>query len=201
MPHLKNHHKFLLKRKSPITLTDVIELHRRLFGYVSPMDAGTIRDNQIYIGKHVPPPPGELLNHKLDKFDQWLRRCTSSSSDCFLHPVRLAALAHFRLVQIHPFVDGNGRTARLLMNLLLIRAGFPPVIIESCLREVYYRTLAYGHDGDVRPFIRFVEQQTLEAIRNYLAKTGQANNRALEGTEACHATVFKEMDKIVMEGF
>lgn len=46
-----------------------------------------------------------------------------------MHPVRYAALAHYKLVDIHPFADGNGRTSRLIMNLILLRAGYPPVII------------------------------------------------------------------------
>ena len=53
-----------------------------------------------------------------------------------LHPVRLAALAHYKLVHIHPWSDGNGRTSRLLMNVVLMQSGFPPVIIRRADREV-----------------------------------------------------------------
>ena len=57
--------------------------------------------------------------------------------------VRLAALAHYKLVYIHPFVDGNGRTSRLLMNLILMQHGFPPVIIRKQDRLQYYQVWLY----------------------------------------------------------
>lgn len=73
-----------------------------------------------------------------------------------MHPIELAALAHWKLVFIHPFYDGNGRTARLLMNLLLMRAGLPPAIIRKEDRHFYYETIKTANMGDVRPFIRFI---------------------------------------------
>lgn len=63
-------------------------------------------------------------------------------------------------VYIHPFVDGNGRTARLLMNLILMQNGFPPVIIPVEERSEYYRTLTVANSGNLRPFIRFITRQT-----------------------------------------
>lgn len=67
---------------------------------------------------------------------------------------RYAALAHYKLVHIHPFIDGNGRTSRLLMNLLLMQAGYPPVIIAKQHRHLYYQHLQTANEGDVRPFVR-----------------------------------------------
>lgn len=63
----------------------------------------------------------------MNRFETWL----NSENALALHPIRYAALAHYKLVHIHPFTDGNGRTSRLLMNLILMRNGYPPIIIQK----------------------------------------------------------------------
>lgn len=113
----------------------------------------------------------------MNEFANWL----NSENTLLLHPIKLAALAHYKLVHIHPFIDGNGRTSRLLMNTILMRAGFPPVIIPkqerhryenhslfeflNCGSELihhfvsisrYYKVLELANDGDIRPFMRFI---------------------------------------------
>lgn len=82
----------------------------------------------------------------MDEFTDWLALDTTQS----VHPVELAALVHYKFIIIHPFIDGNGRTARILMNLILMRAGFPPVIIKLEERARYYETLKMANDGDLR---------------------------------------------------
>lgn len=71
---------------------------------------------QVYVSDHVPPPPTHL-QVLMEDFVQWL----NSPGAQRLHPIKYAALAHYKLVFIHPFADGNGRTARLLMNFLLMQ--------------------------------------------------------------------------------
>ena len=73
-----------------------------------------------------------------------------------LHPVERAAHAHFWLVDIHPFVDGNGRVARLMMNLLLMQSGYPIAIIRNEDRAAYYAALEAGHEGRLQAFLVFV---------------------------------------------
>ena len=85
-------------------------------------------------------------------FVRWL----NSAETLSLHPIRFAALAHYKLVHIHPFSDGNGRTSRLLMNLILMQSGYPPVIIRKQDRGKYYDYIQQANEGDVRPFIRLV---------------------------------------------
>jgi hypothetical protein len=85
-----------------------------------------------------------------------------------LHPVARAALAHYRLVAIHPFVDGNGRTARLVMNLLLLRDGYPPTIIEHAHRRQYYRILARADAGEEGPLVNFVGRAAERSLTLYL---------------------------------
>ena len=82
-----------------------------------------------------------------------------------------AALAHYKLVYIHPFVDGNGRTARLFMNWILMQEGFPPVIIRKQDRHRYYETLQKTNEGDVRPFLRFIAECAEKTLDVYLWAT------------------------------
>ena len=79
-----------------------------------------------------------------------------------LHPVELASWVHNRFVQIHPFTDGNGRASRLMMNWLLMRNGFPPVIIEARNKEEYYRAIEDADKGSHQPFSKFLAHQLLE---------------------------------------
>lgn len=81
-----------------------------------------------------------------------------------LHPVETAARAHYRLVAIHPFADGNGRLARLLMNLILMKEGFVPVVIKNEEREEYYRTLMKADKGDLIDFIEMIKTEEKRSL-------------------------------------
>jgi len=142
---LKYINNTLVDKLGDITLEDILEMHRRVIGNVDPVEAGLFRRTQVWVGDHVPPPPSMVVL-LVNKFINWL---DTESANNRLHPVRLAALAHYKLVYIHPFVDGNGRTSRLLMNLVLMQAGYPPVIIRRSDRETYYRHLVTANEGDV----------------------------------------------------
>jgi Fic family protein len=85
-----------------------------------------------------------------------------------LHPVALAALAHHKLVAIHPFIDGNGRTARLVMNLILIRSGYPPTVILRVNRGQYYRALLHADNGRLAPLVNFVGRAVERSLTLYL---------------------------------
>jgi Fic family protein len=85
-----------------------------------------------------------------------------------LHAVERAALAHHRLAAIHPFIDGNGRTARLAMNLLLMRDGYPPTIILQTNRQQYYRVLAQADAGNTPPLVNFVSLAVERSLTLYL---------------------------------
>jgi Fic family protein len=104
----------------------------------------------------------------MSDFGEWL----NSSEVTLLHPVERAALAHFRLVHVHPFTDGNGRTARLLMNLLLMREGYPPAVIRVEDRPVYYDALDAAHEGDTEPFVQLVAEAAERALDIWLAAAG-----------------------------
>eukprot|EP00111_Clytia_hemisphaerica_P016612 TCONS_00049247-protein len=154
----------LLNEIGPVTIQHMLQIHKRVLGYAQPLDAGLFRDSQVYVGEHIPPSPVDVHQY-MEAFQRWLL----STDVEHLHPIELAALAHYKLVYIHPFTDGNGRTSRLLMNLFLMRAGYPPVIIRKEDRFKYYQHLQTANIGDVRPFIRFVATCTEETLDEYLS--------------------------------
>ena len=145
-------------------LADLLEIHRRVLGFCDPIESGQLRKHQVYVGSFVPPPP-EQVPALMRDFIDWLN---SKELVAMTHPVQAAALAHYKFVYIHPFYDGNGRTARLLMNLLLMKAGYPPVIIRKQERLEYYEHLELANQGDIKPFIRFIARCTQRTLREYI---------------------------------
>lgn len=82
------------------------------------------------------------------------------------HPLIVSALAHYNFVRIHPFDDCNGRGARILMNLILMKAGYPPVVVKNEKRRVYLESLAEGDRGNLQPFVAFCIDSCLETMRS-----------------------------------
>ncbi|CAF0837348.1 unnamed protein product [Adineta steineri] len=154
----------LVNRLGTITREDILEIHRRVLGFVDPIEAGQLRQHQVYVGSFIPPSATEVPEY-LDDFLQWLNSLEDTED---LHAIELAAIAHYKFVYIHPFIDGNGRTGRLLMNLILMRSGFPPVIIEKSERFIYYSYLDQANNGDVRPLIRFIAKCTERTLTNFI---------------------------------
>ncbi|CAG0893064.1 unnamed protein product [Cyprideis torosa] len=153
----------LLHRLGQIQKQDILEIHRRVMGFVDVEEAGRLRRTQVFVGSHVPPKATEV-EMLFDEFVRWL----NSAEAMILHHIKFAALAHYKLVHLHPFVDGNGRTARLLMNWILMQGGYPPVIIRKQDRFEYYETLEQGNKGDVRPFMRFIARCADNTLGVYL---------------------------------
>lgn len=134
---------------------------------------------QVYVGRFEPPSADDVPS-EMHELMAWLRAETTLRS---VHPVELAALMHYKLVAIHPFVDGNGRTARLLMNLILMQAGFPPVVIRFTDRQAYYETLKAANDGDLRPFIRFIARCTDRTLDEYLVRLTSCRTAPVSSTD------------------
>lgn len=168
---LKYINSTLVHRIGAITLDDILQIHRRVLGFVDLFEAGRMRSTQVFVGSHIPPGPTEVQLLMKD-FVRWLNAPETLS----LHPIRFAALAHYKLVWIHPFSDGNGRTSRLLMNLILMQAGYPPVIIRKHDRLKYYEFLEQANEGDVRPFIRFIAQCAEQTLDVYLWATTERDS-------------------------
>jgi len=126
--------------------------------------AGKYRNSLVLIGgaDYKPPEAIEVPKMMADLID-WVR-----SNKNKLHPVELAAILHYKLAAIHPFFDGNGRTARLIMNIVLMRAGYPLAIILKNDRKKYYNVLSKADKGDLIPFIRFIAQAVERSLDIYL---------------------------------
>jgi len=79
-----------------------------------------------------------------------------------VHPIILSATAHYNLVRIHPFDDGNGRGARIIMNLLLMKKGFYPVVVKTERKRQYLNVLSEADQGNLNPFIEFIAHELIE---------------------------------------
>jgi Fic family protein len=157
----------LVNRFSSITRDDILEIHRRVLGFVNPMEAGRFRQHQVYVGSFVPPTASEISAY----FDEFLHWLNSRDTRQHLHVIELAAMAHYKFVYIHPFIDGNGRTGRLLMNLIFMRSGFPPVLIKFQQRLIYYAHLDQANTGHIRPLIRFIAQCTEQTLTEFMNRS------------------------------
>ena len=93
------------------------------------------------------------------------------------HPLLIAAMFHYNFVRIHPFDDGNGRMSRLLMNFILMKFGYPPVIINVNLKNDYLNSLQYADSNDFDKFIIFIAERLIESLSLYLKV---ANNEPFE---------------------
>ena len=124
--------------------------------------AGQYRRQQVWIGgsTHVPPPPSDVVPLLDDLFAQ-----LPTIRDPVLRTIHL----HHRLAFVHPFVDGNGRTARLAANLVLMNAGYPPVVVRVRDRRRYYRCLKEADRGRVASFGEFILRAVDEALVVFLA--------------------------------
>jgi Fic family protein len=134
-------------------------------------DAGRYRTRNVIISGAGHTPPDALhVQERMDAFFGWY-----ADAAAHLHPVELAARVHADFVVIHPFTDGNGRTARLLMNLELMRAGFPTVIIPVEQRAAYYENLdAIGVRDDYAPFLGQIGALVAASFEPYWRLLGTA---------------------------
>lgn len=153
----------LAAKDTRVTERNIREIHGLVLKEIDPKYAGRYRDIQVRITGSSHEPPGPL--HVPEAMQQFDRERLSKSK---AHPVEQAALAHLDLVRIHPFVDGNGRTARLLMNLILLKQGYFPAIILKNDRKKYFDILEKGHQGKPDDFIFFVGRSLERTIYLYL---------------------------------
>lgn len=154
----------LVQQQEPLTERIFKELHNIILRDIDRKNAGTYRKvNVLITGEtHVPPPVIDVQS-KMDIFFAWYVSARHS-----LHPLELAARIHTGFVNIHPFTDGNGRTARLIMNLELMKAGFPTVIIPVEARHLYYQNLDLAAtQGDYTPFIAQLAALSIQSFDNY----------------------------------
>jgi len=124
------------RRVTDITVKDILKIHEVILKGIDNHNAGNFRSVPVRIsGSAVVLPNPMKVANLMKQYENWLQTKQK------IHPVEIAAEAHYRLVTIHPFTDGNGRTARLLMNMILMMYGYPPAIIRKQDRLKYINSL------------------------------------------------------------
>lgn len=181
----KNHHEalhFLFElieheKKHTVSERLIRSLQQLVVKDIEDSDAGKYRQGNVMItgSKHKPPPAYQVPQLMAALID-WIKKKINK-----IHPVELASLAHHKLVHIHPFTDGNGRTARLFMNLLLMQKGYPLVIILKNDRKKYYRVLEKADKSETSDLEKFIAQAVERSMNIYLKaiQTGSSKEEQL----------------------
>lgn len=154
----------LVKDNKPITEWNIKSIHQLILKGIDDENAGRYRRENVTIkgAVHIPPDYTkipELMEKLILNYETWNK----------YHPIIQAALLHGELVKIHPFVDGNGRTSRLIMNLDLMNHGYNPVIIKKENRLEYYEALDKAHTTEnYTDFVKLINKLEMEMLNKYL---------------------------------
>ncbi len=152
------------RKPSSLTKKDILHIHEIILKGIDDTNCGKYRNIPVRIsGSLVVLPNSHKVPDLMADFISWLK--TSNN----LHPVELAAEAHYRLVTIHPFSDGNGRTARLLMNLILLMSGYPTAIIRKRDRLAYISSLEKAQlGGPIEDYLKIISKSVDRSLNIYL---------------------------------
>lgn len=159
----------IVHNEEPFSERQIRNLHRLVLKGIHDDHAGVYRNQQVFISGavHTSPPPIKILE-KMKELMDWYEGEAQS-----LHPIIRGAMLHVIFVGIHPFIDGNGRTSRLLLNLELMKSGYPPVIIRVENRLAYYNALDKAHTtADYADFIELVAKEVEASLDLYLSAVG-----------------------------
>jgi len=168
----KDHHEALeflyeiVQHDSHPTLSEhlIRTLHQLVMKKTDEEFAGKYRNSNVFIGgaDHIPP-DALLVPAEMKKLMNWFVREIKH-----LHSIELASLLHHKLVYIHPFFDGNGRTSRLSMNIVLMKSGYPLVLILKNDRKKYYQALEKADKGNYIALVKFIAQAVERSFDIYL---------------------------------
>ena len=161
--------KLIVDSSKPLTETDVRALHQLILQDIDDDNAGKYRVVPVQIsGSDYSPPAPESVPTQMQEFGAWLASVSVANDNYGLSDAILyAAAAHTWFVSIHPFIDGNGRVARLLMNLMLMRYAFPIAIVTKEDRMRYYDALEESQASDLSSFISLVVECIEESLEPY----------------------------------
>ncbi len=167
----KNHetaiHKLyqLVHKDYVLNAKDILELHGLVLRSIEDDYAGCLRNAAVRIsGANFVPPNSRKVSEYLDGLVDYINKNPQG-----LNPIELATVFHHKFVWIHPFFDGNGRTVRLAMNLLLMRFGFPPAIILTNDRAKYYSALNQANKGNYGKLMLLMSQASERTLNIYLS--------------------------------
>lgn len=153
-----------LAKTDTITEDNIKYLHKLFYKRIDEGNAGNYRNKSIIVaGSDVEFPKPDELPRKMNEFVQSIYDMKLK-----LHPVEFSAMLYAKFVNIHPFIDGNGRVARLLMNLALLQAGYNIAIIPPVVRADYIRALQESNHNNFIPFINFISEMVLGSQKEYL---------------------------------
>ena len=173
----------IVKDTRPISEADIRNLHQMIlvepYNIKAQTSDGLPTTKRITLGEyktmpnHVKTATGEMHYYaapeetpaKMQDLMEWYSE-TSNNKD--IHPVVVAALFHHKFVSIHPFDDGNGRLSRLLMNLILMQKGYPPVVIKMDDRQNYYSLLSRADANDNWSFVEYIAERLLNSLQLFL---------------------------------
>jgi len=154
---------FTLLKNRTITERDILTMHQMFYENIEKEYAGKYRDMDVFIsGSKSPVTETKRIQSEMAGLFQWIE----TERDQF-HPVAFAAQLHKRFVFIHPFKDGNGRIARLIMNTVLIQDGYLLAVIPPMLRHEYIELLEKAHRDD-KPFEQFIAERVIEAQKEIM---------------------------------
>jgi Fic family protein len=156
----------LVDNKAPITEHLIRNIQSIIIQNTDKTIAGSYRDHDVRISgsNHTPPSAFEIRGSMKDLIN-WFQK-----NETILDPIMLATEFKHRFVSIHPFSDGNGRTSRILMNIILMRAGFPIVVILKNDRQKYYRSLQKADNGMIDDLVFFISQCVERTLDIYLKR-------------------------------
>lgn len=161
----KKAYEFMKRYKGEVNIKFIKKIHYYLTYNILGEDAGQFRRIQVYMegSKHIPPKALEV-NKEMRALMQWIKNHKD------MHLVALAAHTHHFFIAIHPFIDGNGRTGRLLLNFMLMKSGFPPICVKKEEKIKYTDYLEQARDGDITNFLNFIVEK-IEESYNKLVDT------------------------------
>lgn len=164
--------KDLIQKNNSLNEKDLLSIHNLILRGIIPEDAGRYRRVQVMIqGSSFMPPQASMIAKEMEEYFIWYEINKNK-----LHPVVLAAEMHERLITIHPFIDGNGRTSRLIMNLILMQKGYLIANIKGDYENKmqYYQTLETAQTKkDNEDFLLFIAKIEKESLERYINIIGQ----------------------------
>ncbi len=167
---INNHHKALdylyqiVDKKQQLNCGSILDIHRFMLNNIEDLYAGRLRNGGVRIqGANFVPPNAQKVSALLDDLIDYVNKNPQQ-----LNVIELATVFHHQFVWIHPFFDGNGRTVRLAMNLILLNAGFPPAIILRNDRKKYYTALNSANKGNYSKLMLLMCQALERSLNIYI---------------------------------
>jgi Fic family protein len=152
--------------------------------------AGRYRNSGVVIGGAAHNPPDAIaVPDLMKKMIAWYAKNKK------MHPVELAGIIHHKLVNIHPFFDGNGRTSRLVMNIILMQSGYPLAVVLKNDRKRYYAALSAADKGEYAQFVDFIAravERTLDIYLKVFTPKKEIKEKYLSLSELAKSTKFTE---------